>query len=548
MSKNSVIVVGSGIGGMAAAIRAHELGAVVSLVEKAAHLGGATAWSGGQVWVGANHVAENAGLRDSVEDTLTYVEAIAAAHPELFDMAMAREWVEGAVEATRWFEEVGAIQWRMIPGYEDYYYPDAPGSRATGRYLTGQPFPGSSLGDNRKLILDAPHWPIGITYEEMFAWGGVSARDRWDATVMAERRRDDIVTFGQGIASWFAKGVLDRDIAVYTDQPVTELVVTDGRVTGIRSDAPTGTLELEGTVILGTGAHDWSRALTDTYIGVPTDDGGSLTPPSVAGDGIGLGTSVGAATGAVPGTAAPITPGYRLPDPQFEGDSRFRGCYEHCMPHTILVNRAGRRFCDDSFHPAVIAGAMATDAAGNRPNLPFFMIWDDWHHRRYGLGITGPGEPYVEGLVSSAGDLATLADALGVDGDGLTATIQEFNTHATRGEDPAFGRGTNASVRTFRGDGDHRPNPNVGPVVEPPFHGMRMRLLNTGIAAGGLVAGSGGRVHRPDGSVIEGLYAVGECVTRTTGGGAGYNSGYSLCRAMTYGYLAANAIAGAAGG
>jgi len=72
---------------------------------------------------------------------------------------------------------------------------------------------------------------------------------------------------------------------------------------------------------------------------------------------------------------------------------------------------------------------------------------------------------------------------------------------------------------------------------------MRMRLLNTGIAAGGLVAGSSGRVLRQDGSVIDGLYAAGECVTRTTGGGAGYNSGYSLGRAMTYGYLAATAIA-----
>ena len=220
-----LIVVGSGIGGLAAAIRAHELGMAVSIVEKAPHLGGATAWSGGQVWVGANHVAERAGLEDSVDETLTYVAAIAADHPELFAPDMAREWIEGAIEAARWYEDVGAISWRLIPGYEDYYYPDAPGSRATGRYLTGQPFAGASLGDQRKLILDAPHWPIGITYEEMFAWGGVSARDRWDTELMAERRRDDIVTFGQGIASWFAKGVLDRDIAVYTDQPVTELLI-----------------------------------------------------------------------------------------------------------------------------------------------------------------------------------------------------------------------------------------------------------------------------------------------------------------------------------
>ncbi len=544
-TETNVIVVGSGIGGMAAAIRAHEFGLNVTLVEKAAHLGGATAWSGGQVWVRANHVAREAGLEDSVDETLAYVEAIAADHPQLFAPEMAREWVEGAIEPAQWFEDVGAIGWQMIPGYEDYYYPEAPGSKATGRYLTGRPFVGASMGDQRKLILDAPHWPVGITYEEMFAWGGVSARDRWDTEVMAQRRRDDIATFGQGIASWFAKAVLDRDIAIHTDQPVTALTVTDGRVTGIRSDGPTGTLELAGDVILATGAHDWSKELADEYIGIPPDDRGSLTPPSVAGDGIALGTSAGAATSAVPGTAAPIPPGYLLPEPQFEGDSGFRGCYEHCMPHTILVNRAGDRFCDDSFHPDVIKGVMATDADGHRPNLPFFMIWDDWHHQRYGLGITGPGEPYVDGLVSSASTLGELASDLGIDPTGLSSSVARYNERAAHGEDPEFGRGSNASVRTFRGDGDHKPNPNVGPVNEPPFHGMRLRLLNTGIAAGGLVAGSHGQVLRPDGSPIAGLWAAGECVTRTTGGGAGYNSGYSLGRAMTYGYLAASAIAAA---
>jgi len=67
-----------------------------------------------------------------------------------------------------------------------------------------------------------------------------------------------------------------------------------------------------------------------------------------------------------------------------------------------MVNRAGERFCDDSFHPAVIAGALRSDADGHRPNLPFFMIWDERHHRRYGLGASGPGGPYPEGLVTSA--------------------------------------------------------------------------------------------------------------------------------------------------
>ena len=52
------------------------------------------------------------------------------------------------------------------------------------------------------------------------------------------------------------------------------------------------------------------------------------------------------------------------------------------------------------------------------------------------------------------------------------------------------------------------------------------------------------RVLSEHGEVIPGLYAVGECAVRSTGGG-GYNSGYSLSRAMTFGWLAAKHILGA---
>ncbi len=536
-----IVVVGSGIGGLAAALRADALGASVCMIEKAPHLGGATAWSGGQVWIGANHVAQRLGIKDSFEETFQYVQAIAGNHPELFDPELASEWINGAREAAQWFEDEGIIEWRLIPSYEDYYFPEVAGSKEEGRYLTGEPITGHLMGESRKLLLDAPHWPIGITYEEMFAWGGVAARDRWDPTILDQRKRDDILTFGQGIAAWFAKALVDRDITLFTEQPVSSLISEKTGVVGVRSDSDTGVLDIYGTVILATGSHDWAQAFSDQFIGIPKEDGGSLAPVSIEGNGIDLGASVGAAISAVPGVAAPITPGYRLPYPTFEGDSGFRGCYEHCMPHTILVNKSGERFCDDSFHPSVIAGALK-NKNGETPNMPFFMIWDEWHHQRYGLGITGPGEPYIDELVFSSQTIKGLASQLGIDATQLEKSVQDYNLYAKNGLDPKFGRGTNASVRTFRGDGDHQPNPNVGPIIDPPFFGMRMRLLNTGIAAGGLVAGPSGHVLRKDGSEIPGLYAVGECVTRTTGGGAGYNSGYSLSRAMTYGYLAATSI------
>lgn len=537
-----VIVVGSGVGGLVAALKAHALGAEVTLIEKAGFVGGATAWSGGQVWVGANHVARRLGIADSIDDALRYVAELAAPHPELFDESSAREWLVAAQEAARWLEDIGAIEWAVIPDYPDYYYPTAAGSAPTGRYLTSAPFDGGRLGEARALLLDSPHWPVGITYEEMFAWGGLSSRDRWDHETMAARRAADIMTFGQGIAGWLLAAVVQRSIAIRVNTTLVRLVVDDGVVVGARCEGPEGTVELRGSVILATGAHDWSDEARARWFPLGPDDGGSVAPSSVAGDAIAITESLGAAIGTIPATSAPIIPGYRLLDPHFEGDSRFRACFEHCLPHTILVNRGGERFCDDSFHSAIIAGAMvSTD--GETPNLPFFMIWDTQHHRKYGLGRTPPGAPYPDGLVARGDTIADLAVELGVDPQGLVSTVERFNSFAAGDDDPDFGRGSNLSVRRFRGDNSHSPNPNMGPITEGPFFGMRMRLLNTGIAAAGVKTGSDGRVVRTDGTAIPGLFATGECVARTNGGGSGYNSGYSISRAMAYGYLTAKAVA-----
>lgn len=533
-----VIVVGAGIGGMSAAITAADRGLDVVLLEKGDLVGGAAAYSGGQVWVGGNHVAARQGSPDTVEDTLAYVVAAAAKDTASIDHGLARQWLAGAVDAAAHFEELGVITWEVVPDYPDYYHPDLPGSRPWGRYLTGAPLDGTSLGEERDRLRVSPHFPVGITYAELFGWGGLSSKTSFDWDLVAERREKDVLTFGTGIAAAFFRGALQHGVDVRTSHAVTRLILDDGAVVGVAAETPDGPVELLGQVILATGAHDWSADLTARFTGIPPGDGGSVAPATLTGDAIDLVGAVGGSPDALPAWAAPVLPGYRLSGEAFPGDTGYRACYEHCLPHTFLVNARGERFCDDSFHSRIVAAALAEDGA----NLPFFMIWDDQHHQRYGLGPSMPGEPYPEGLVTSAPSLEALADALGLPGDALVATADRFNEGAARGEDPDFGRGTNLSVRKFRGDGRNLPNPNVGTVERAPFHGMRMRLLNTGIAASGVQAGGHGRVLDRDGHPVEGLYAVGECSARAAAG-VGYNSGYSLSRAMAYGFLAANHIA-----
>lgn len=413
--------------------------------------------------------------------------------------------------------------------------------------MTGAAFHGDELVEQRARLHIGPHFPVGITYPEMFSWGGMSSKTKWDWGLLAERRENDILTFGTGIAGAFFRGVLDRQIDVRFEHAVVELELTGDAVTGVRCDTPDGPRSFDGTVILATGAHDWSLLLSSRFTGIPAAYGGSLAPPTVSGDAIALVEAAGGYAAAIRPWAAPVLPGYLLPHHAADGsDTGLRACFEHCLPHTFIVNADGERFCDDSFHPAIVASVLGRDRADGSNGFPIYMIWDSQHRDKYGLGQTMPGEPYEPDLVNSSPTLEGLAASLRVAPDGLIRTAERFNEFEGTGEDPDFGRGSNLSARRFRGDWQNSPNPCIGSVSVAPFFGMQLRLLNTGIAAAGVVAGESGRVLNTAGQPIPGLYGVGECAARLAAG-VGYNSGYSLSRAMAFGYLAARDVGGAVG-
>src|SRR5262245_9007786 len=74
--ETDVLVVGSGAAGLTAALLAHDGGAKVLIVEKAGKVGGTTAVSGGVLWVPGNHHMAEAGVGDSREEALGYVERL----------------------------------------------------------------------------------------------------------------------------------------------------------------------------------------------------------------------------------------------------------------------------------------------------------------------------------------------------------------------------------------------------------------------------------------------------------------------------------------
>lgn len=531
-----IVVVGAGLGGLVCAVTAAARGLRPIVLERSELFGGAAAYSGGQVWVPANDVAARAGTEDSVEAALEYVVDTASEHPELLDLELAAEWLGNARLAARALESTGAVRWAVIPDYPDYYYPNAPGSLGSGRYLTSAPSLLAELGDDAKRLRRSPHFPSGITYVEMLGWGGMARRSNWDADLFAARRAAGVVTVGEGLVAQLFRAAVERGVRFLFGHRAVAPIRDGDDVVGIVSETPSGAIEFVGPVVLASSTFEWNAQLVERFYNLGEGEFGCLAPTALTGDAIVITEEAGGAVRAFPRHLAPMLPGYRT-GASDDTDPGYRTCFEHCLPHAIIVDASGRRFCDDSFYRAITIAVL-----GPNPNhRRFFLIWDEQHHRRYGLGQTAPGEPYPAS-VCSASSLRVLGPLVGVDGQQLESTVREFNDDARNGQDPLFGRGANSAVRRFRGDPEHQPNPLLGPIEEAPYFAMELQLVGTGIGSAGAVTGRAGQVLCPEGEPVRGLYAIGPAAAPLHAGSS-YNSGYTLSRSMTYGYLAALHVA-----
>jgi 3-oxosteroid 1-dehydrogenase len=525
---SNVIVVGAGLSGLATALGAALGGRTVTVFEAADKVGGAAAYSGGQVWVGANHVAAREGIDDDLERVERYVRAIASVDdPALLDERAMRRWLTAAPDAAKYWEAVGAIRWKLIPGLVDYHS-EADGALGVGRYLTNDLIDGSVLGEWRERLRVSPHFPVGATYDEVVAKGRRRA-----LLELGDDGRDPL-TFGTGVvASFLARVLREPDVELLTSHPVVELLRDEaGEVVGATAEGPAGRVERHGPVVLATSSFDWDPELVRQLLGIAPENFGSIAPRSLRGDGIKLARSVGASIARIPATRVPMLPGWEA-----DNEPGFTYGPEYALPHSIIVDTSGRRFCDDSYYIDMMIRALDPDD----PHLPCFLIWDDQHRRAYGFGETPPGGEYADGFAESAATLAELGAALGIDGARLEATAAAFNAGAERGEDPQFGRGSVPFVRSYAGDPTHQPNPLLGPVSEPPFYGKRLRIVGTGIGSSGVRIDGDAHVLDDAGEPIGGLYAVGSCAALTSSG-AGYNSGFALGRGLTLAYLVAHEL------
>lgn len=535
MNEVDVIILGTGAAGMAAALAAHEAGASVALVERWDRIGGTSAISGGVIWVADNPRMRAAGMADSREDALAYFRSLD--HGDLVDETL-EAFVDRGPEALAFLEDAGALSVSVLPGYPDYYL-DRPGAKPEGsRALDHDLFSLGELGDWAAKIY-AIEEPKPLMLRET-PLGGATAMP--PPEVLGQRMAARQCGFGQAMVARLLKACLARGIEPLLGVETHRLVRHGERIGGIEGtkDGLPFALAARRGVIVATGGFEWDSELRQTFLRGPVT--APASPPTGTGGGLRLAMAAGAKLGNM--TSAWWAPTLVTPDaPWASGEPRAQIILiERTVPHAIMVNRSGRRFCNEAANYSALGGVFHQfdPATYDYRNLPAWLIFDAQYAARYPLGTRQPGQPMPE-WVMRADTLEGLAALIGLDPAALTETVARFNVHADAGHDPDFGRGTSAYDH-FYGDRSREGTAvTLGAIREAPFFAVEI--------ASGLLGTNGGprtdgqaRILGHDGAPIPGLLGAGNAIACPTGG-IYAGAGGTLGPALTFGYIAGRTAA-----
>lgn len=536
-----LVAVGSGGAGLTSAITAVGHGVSALVLERSDQVGGVTAYSMGEVWIPGNHLAKEAGIDDSVESGYRYVKELSMGYGE--DLAILNQSIHGPV-ALKYFEDTIGLKMCVIKHLPDYYYPYSEDGLPEGRYLEAIPFPAATLGEWQSKTRVSPHVPYSLTHEDIFKGGGMANMAGWDYEIMAKRLTNDERTAGPGLAAYLVKGALDLEIPIHTGVNVEELISDGKRIVGLRAtrDGETIYVKANKGVVLAVSSYERNASYAKTLghqLGVQ-----SMVMQSVDGAHLRLAGQVGGRIARVPDVTLL---GFHVPgEEQENGLPLWRGALPFLgLPHTIVVNRSGKRFANEGFYRSIYYATDAIDGnTQTHSNFPCWAILDHQAREKYPFGSLMPMQAMPEELGVTADSLVELAEKIGVDKDGLEATITRFNGFCETGVDEDFNRGTHPWGALMCGDQNRKPNGNLGPLEKGPFYAVPLqRLAGGGIASTGVMADQHCRVMGWNDKPIEGLYVAGNSQARLDNG-AFMQSGITNARGLTHGYLAGRHAAG----
>lgn len=515
--EKDIVVVGAGGAGLAAAIVAARQGLKVLVIEKTGVYGGATAWSGGNVWVPVNSFAAEFGIYDDRERAFKYLQQVLGVD---FDADSVRAFLDAAPRMLNFFQDHTAVQFELQSKFADLY-PLMDGASKGGRCVTPLPFDGKKLGHEFNYLrgpLEQVNAPFGMMIGfgdiEHLKGAGKSLKSFLHVLTMVGRhvkdkllyKRSTRLTMGNALAARLLRSALDSGVEFWRETDAQQLLMEAGTVTGlyVKREGVTVKVKARRGVILASGGFSANKEMRDRWLPFAGHHVSHM-PEGNTGDGI----NMALASGGQLSDHNRQNGDWVVSSVMKDRDGRQTKCLHTILdrpkPGCLAVNMAGQRFCNEADRNMV-----AAMHASN--SVPAFLIGDQRFIKKYGMGLVNPGgiglKKFIEsGYLVKANSLAELAQAIHIDAEALEATVQRFNLFARHGADEDFGKGTSVQDRD-NGDALHKPNPCLGELVEAPFYAVKI-LPGDASTWLGLSVDARCRVLSGDNTVIRGLYAVG---------------------------------------
>lgn len=545
-----VVIVGSGTGLFAAMMSARR-GLSTLVVEKDERFGGSTALSGGGMWLPGNRIVARDGVKDTRERAERYLRGI----------------VDGVSPEERWqthldygaavadaIEENTSLRLETMREYADYFS-DEPGGSSGGRSVEPSPFDLNTLGSGSDMILtgtlSAPI-PMPITGGD-FKWMNLMSRKPGKAVPRIVRRilqglggltlGKNYVAGGLALAAGLYDGAVKAGATLWNSTPLTDLIIEDGAIRGVVVDRGGRQLRIgaERGVILAAGGFDRDMASRKRYQSEAIEPGWQFGAPGNTGDLLGLAEKHGLAL-------ALLDKAWWFPAiPELApGSGPIVLLAERSLPGSLIVDRSGHRFFNESVNYMTAGEEMLGLDDGQPPHLPAWMIVDSDFVKAYVMGgvkmpgMTIPRAWFDAGVAFSAPSIEELGRIIGT--TDLPGGVARFNVLAAQGNDDDFGRGRTAYDRYY-GDPTVTPNPNLRPLSpHGPYFALSVVPGDLG-TCGGLQADEHAHVRSVDGSIVPGLYAIGNAAANVFGG-VYPGPGATIGQGLTLGYAAVLDIAG----
>jgi succinate dehydrogenase/fumarate reductase flavoprotein subunit len=558
-SRCDLLVIGSGAGGLSAAVTAARLGLKVLVVEKDPQFGGTTAWSGGWMWIPRNPLARTAGIDEGIEQPLAYLRQELGAQ---FDETRARVFLNQGPRMVEFFSARTELEFIAGNAIADFHGRN-PAAATGGRSVCAAPFDGRRLSDRigqlKPPLEETTLWGMGIASADLRHFFNAlrSAASFWRVTQLVLRHGLDLLRYrrgmrlvnGNALVAALAVSAWDAGVEIRVNSPALRLLSRDGKVSGAVIASPQGEVEFHAShgVVLACGGfpHDVARK-KDLLPHAPTGhEHWSAASRGNTGDGMRMGEAVGGVVARDLRQAAALAPVSLVP--RADGSTaHFPHLIERGKPGLIAVTRAGRRFTNeaDSYHDFLCSLLAATPMG---EPVQAWLVCDHRFIRRYGLGAVKPAPLPMSrwlrsGYLLRGESIEQLARQCGIDPDALQATVTRYNQLARLGADADFAKGETPYNRMQGDAAAGNPNPCMAPLQKGPYYAVKVVAGSLGTFAG-LRVNEQAQVLDGEGRPIAGLYAAGNDMASLMGG-LYPSGGITLGPAMTFGFVAAHHATG----